>query len=194
MKTQSSESHEGDARVSDLATHAHGALVEVLGIGVLLLGPSGIGKSECALDLVTRGHALCADDRVRLARREDRLEGTAPEVIRYFLEIRGIGLLYLPDLYGESAVRETTEVDLVCRLEEWREGAKFDRIGAERQREVVGGVSLPVVTLPARPAASVATLVEASVRDHLQRSRGATGAERMNAALRSTASGGARGE
>ena len=170
--------------MDDLETHAHGALVEVLGTGVLLLGPSGIGKSECALDLVTRGHPLCADDRVLLVRRGDRLWGSAPEVIRCFLEIRGIGLLYLPDLYGEASVTETAEVRLVCRLEEWREGMLFDRVGVERKRESFAGVSLPVVTLPARPAGSVATLVEASVRDHIQRARGATGAERIDAALR----------
>jgi len=84
--------------VDDPEIQAHGALVEVLGTGVLLLGPSGIGKSECALDLVARGHALVADDRVRIRRTGAGLVGTAPEVIRHFMEIRGIGLLYLPDL------------------------------------------------------------------------------------------------
>lgn len=170
--------------MDDLETHAHGALVEVLGTGVLLLGPSGIGKSECALDLVTRGHPLVADDRVLLASREGRLFGSAPELIRFFLEIRGIGLLFLPDLYGAESVRETAEIQLACRLEEWREGAVFDRIGAERKHETFAGIALPVVTLPARPAGSVATLVEASVRDHLQRARGATGAQRIDEALR----------
>ena len=165
-------------------SQAHGALVEVLGTGVLLLGPSGIGKSECALDLIHRGHALVADDRVRITQRDGALVGRAPEVIRYFMEIRGIGLLYLPDLYGPEAVREEGPIDLVCRLEEWREGVSFDRVGAERPRLEFAGVSLPVMTLPARPAGSVATLVEASVRDHLQRARGATGAERIDAAMR----------
>jgi HPr kinase/phosphorylase len=170
--------------VDDVDTQAHGTLVEVLGTGVLLLGPSGIGKSECALDLIQRGHALIADDQVRLVRRAHGLVGSAPEVIRYFLEIRGIGLLYLPDLYGADVVRSEGSIDLVCRLEEWREGITFDRIGAERPCLEYAGVSLPVVTLPARPAGSVATLVEASVRDHQQRARGATGAERIDAALR----------
>ena len=170
--------------MDDVDFQAHGTLVEVLDIGVLLLGPSGIGKSECALDLIQRGYALVADDRVRMARRGDALVGSAPEVIRYFLEIRGIGLLYLPDLYGPEVVRSEGPIDLVCRLEEWSEGVTFDRIGADRPRETFAGVSLAVVTLPARPASSVATLVEASVRDHLQRARGATGAERIDAALR----------
>lgn len=170
--------------MEEIKTQTHGALIEVLDTGVLLLGRSGIGKSECALDLIQRGHVLVADDRVKIARRGDRLVGSAPEVIRYFLEIRGIGLLYLPDLYGPEVVRSEGPIDLVCRLVEWSEGVTFDRIGAQRARETFAGVSLPLVTLPARPAGSVATLVEASVRDHLQRARGATGAERIDAALR----------
>jgi HPr kinase/phosphorylase len=170
--------------VADSEHQIHGTLVQVLGTGALLLGPSGIGKSECALDLIQRGHPLVADDQVRLSGRGDGLVGRAPDVIRHFIEIRGIGLLYVPDLYGPEAVRDEGPVDLVCRLEEWREGAVFDRIGADRPRETFAGVSLPVVTLPARPAGSVATLVEASVRDHRQRTRGATGAERIDAALR----------
>ena len=104
----------------------------MLGSGVLLLGPSGIGKSECALDLVTRGHALVADDVVRLRAEGGALSGTAPETIRFFMEIRGVGLLYLPDLYGADSVRERGPVDLVCKLEEWREGADFDRIGEDQ--------------------------------------------------------------
>jgi HPr kinase/phosphorylase len=170
--------------VDDVDSQAHGVLLSILDTGVLLLGPSGIGKSECALDLIVRGHPLIADDRVLMECRDGKLVGRAPEVIRHFLEIRGIGLLYVPDLYGPDAVRVEGSVDLVCRLEEWREGVVFDRIGAQRPRESFAGVSLPVVTLPARPAGSVATLVEASVRDHLQRSRGATGAERIDAAMR----------
>lgn len=150
----------------------------------MLLGPSGIGKSECALDLVTRGHALVADDVVRIRAEGGALSGTAPETIRFFMEIRGVGLLYLPDLYGAASVRERGPVDLVCKLEEWREGADFDRIGEERAREAFAGVELPVVTLPARPAGSMATLVEAAVRDHRHRRTGSTGAARIDAAMR----------
>jgi len=179
--------------VDDVDMQVHGSLVELLGTGVLLLGASGIGKSECALDLIARGHALVADDQVQMVRRGDGLVGSAPEVIRHFLEIRGIGLLYLPDLYGFDVVRGEGPVDLVCRLVEWREGVVFDRIGADRPRETFAGVSLPVVTLPARPAGSVATLVEASVRDHQQRMRGATGAERIDAAIRALESAGPEG-
>ena len=165
-------------------SQAHGALVEVLDIGVLLVGPSGIGKSECALDLVERGHALVADDVVRIRKEGSGLIGSAPEVIRYFMEIRGIGLLYLPDLYGPESVRTSGAIDLVCRLEEWREGVEFDRVGLERLTEDWAGVALPVVRLPARPAGSMATLIEAAVRDHRQRALGSIGAERIDARLR----------
>jgi len=173
-------------------TQAHGALVDVLGVGVLLVGPSGIGKSECALELVVRGHALVADDVVRIESREGALVGRAPELIASFLEIRGIGLLYLPDLYGEQAVRERGPIDLVCRLIEWREGLEFDRVGIERATEEYAGVEVPVVQLPARPAGSMATLVEAAARDHLQRRRGAFGAQRMDERFREEPRRGAR--
>jgi HPr kinase/phosphorylase len=175
-----------DAGTDPIEVRAHGSLVEVFGVGVLLVGPSGIGKSECALDLVARGHPLVADDIVQMRRDADgeRLVGRAPDVIRFFMEIRGIGLLYLPDLYGTESVRESGPVDLACRLVEWREGLEFDRVGLERASEVWAGVSLPVVRLPARPAGSMATLVELAARDHLQRRRGIVGAERIDARLR----------
>ena len=134
--------------------------------------------------MIARGHPLIAGDVIRLRREGGRLSGSAPEAIRFFMELRGIGLLYLPDLYGADSVRESGPVDLVCRLEEWREGAEFDRVGDERARESFVGVELPVVRLPARPAGSMATLIEAAVRDHRNRRTGATGAERIDAAMR----------
>ena len=167
---------------------SHGALVEVLGVGVLLLGPSGIGKSECALELVRREHRLVADDVVQISRRrEGRLVGTSPELIRHYMEIRGIGLLYIPDLYGEGAVRTESSIDLVCRLEEWREGTEFERVGLERATEELAGVALPTLRLPARPAGSMATLVEVAARDWLQSQRvGSSAAERLDSQLRLT--------
>lgn len=160
------------------------------GTGALLVGPSGIGKSECALDLVARGHALVADDVVRISPRDGALVGCAPPMIRSFLEIRGLGLLYVPDLFGPGAIAEEGPVDLVCRLEEWREGVEFDRIGEARARECHAGVELPVLRLPARPAGSMATLVEVAVRDHRLRAAGATtGAARIDAALRGESEG-----
>jgi HPr kinase/phosphorylase len=168
-----------------METQAHGALIDVLEVGVLLLGPSGIGKSECALELVSRGHRLVADDVVRIRRTPDgRLVGSAPEMIRHYMEIRGIGLLFIPDLYGPAAVRDEGPVDLLCRLEEWREGAEYDRVGLERPTQDLLGAALPALVLPAHPAGSMATLVEVAVRDHLRRREGQVAARRLDERLR----------
>jgi HPr kinase/phosphorylase len=164
---------------------AHGALVEVLGVGILLLGPSGIGKSECALELVTRGHKLVADDVVRVRRRADgRLMGAGPELIRHYMEIRGIGIVHVPDLFGEAAVRDEVEIALVCRLERWRDDAEYERLGLERPTEPILDVRVPCLLLPARPSGSMATLVELAARDHLQRRSGPSAASRLDALLR----------
>ena len=166
----------------------HGALVEALDVGVLLRGPSGVGKSECALELVHRGHRLVADDIVRLqhrtGQRGEELIGRAPELIRHYIEIRGIGLLHIPDLYGADAVRAERRVDLLCDLEPWRADAEYERIGLERPREELAGVPIPRLTLPVRPARSMATLVEVAVRDHLKRLAGVNAARRLDEALR----------
>jgi HPr kinase/phosphorylase len=163
----------------------HGALVEVSGVGVLLRGPSGVGKSECALELVSRGHRLVADDVVELERTpEGRLRGRSPERIRHHMEIRGVGIIYLPDLFGPESVSEGTEIELVCHLERWREGAEYERVGLERVREELEGVQLPRLRLPARPGGSMATIVEVAARDHLSRRRGESAAARLDARLR----------
>src|SRR4030095_7258010 len=124
--------HRGGRR-KVLSARAHGALVEVEGLGVLLLGPSGIGKSDGALELVRRGHRLVADDVVLLERdAEGRLFGTAPEIIRHHMELRGIGIVYLPDLFGPEAVRDRAEIGLGCRLAEWRPDLEVERVGLDR--------------------------------------------------------------
>lgn len=168
---------------------AHGTLVEVLDLGVLLLGPSGIGKSECALELVHRGHRLIADDVVRIRTSGGGLVGTAPDVIRHYMEIRGIGLLFIPDVYGPEAVRDEASVDLVLQVEEWKEGAQYERVGAERPTRTIAGVEVPELVLPARPAGSMATLVEVAVRDHLQRQQGRVAAQRIDEQFRARGSG-----
>ena len=161
----------------------HGGLLRVRGAGVLLLGPSGVGKSETALELIARGHQLVADDVVELWLEHGHVMGRAREAIRHFLEIRGLGILCVPDLYGPGAVAEESTVALVCHLEHWREGASYERVGLERQREPFLGVELPSLVLPVRPSANMATLVEAAVRDHEQRARGRSGAEKLDARL-----------
>ncbi|MBM4382733.1 MAG: hypothetical protein FJ091_05125 [Deltaproteobacteria bacterium] len=162
----------------------HGGLLRVRGAGALLLGPSGVGKSETALELVARGHQLVADDVVELWVENARLMGRAKQAIRHFLEIRGLGILYVPDLYGPGAVAEESAVSLMFRLEHWREGAQYERVGLERPTESLLGISLPCLVLPVRPSANMATLVEAAVRDHEQRLRGRSGAEKVDARLR----------
>ena len=159
---------------------AHGALVEVRGVGVLLLGPSGIGKSECALELVARGSRLVADDVVRLRADGGRLLGTAPELIRHYMEIRSIGILYIPELYGPESVLDEVEVSLLCRLEHWRQDEEYDRVGLERPTECLAGVDVPRILLPTRPAGSMATLVEVAARDHLERQRAGSAASRLD--------------
>jgi HPr kinase/phosphorylase len=163
----------------------HGALLDVYGIGAALLGPSGIGKSECALELLSRGHRLVADDVIELTPEPgDRLMGRAPERIRHYMEIRGIGIFFVPDLFGESSVCDEMTVDLVCRLERWQEGAAYERVGLERPEEEFAGVRLPRLTLPARPGGSIATVVELAAREHLQRRSGVNAAQRLDQRLR----------
>jgi len=166
----------------------HGALVTVRGTGALLLGRSGMGKSETALELVTRGHRLVADDVVRIAARPDgSLWGRAPELIRHHLEVRGIGIVDVRRLYGEDAVCEASPVELVCRIVPWREGHVFERVGLERPEAEVAGRKLPAVVLPARPSGNLATLVDLAVRDHQDRAAGGSSAGRLDARVQEAA-------
>ena len=163
----------------------HGALVEVEGAGVLLLGPSGVGKSETALELVVRGGRLAADDVVELFLDDaGGLHGRAQELIRHHLEIRGIGIVYLPELYGDASVSDDAPVDLVCRLEAWQQDAEYERLGLERCTEEFLGVAVPRLLLPVRPSANMALLVEVAVRDHWARQRGPSAAERLDRRIR----------
>ena len=167
------------------ATRLHGALLEVHGVGVLLLGPSGIGKSECALELVARGHRLVADDVVEIAPGPGGAPvGRAPARIRHHMEIRGLGILYIPDLCGMERVAESAPLELVCELERWRAGGRYDRLGLERERIEVGGVELPRLVLPARPGGSMATVVEVAAREHRRRKAGVNAAQRLDRRLR----------
>ena len=163
----------------------HGALVDVGGVGVLLRGPSGIGKSECALELVSRGHRLVADDVVEIrTTSEGRVIGSAPQRIRHHMEIRGLGIIYVPDLFGADGVSDSSTIDLVCQLERWREGVEYERVGLDRVCENVGGVDLPRLTLPARPGGSMATIVEVAAREHSRRGEGINAPARLDARVR----------
>jgi len=151
----------------------HGVLLDLYGLGVLLEGQSGIGKSECALDLITRGHRLVADDVVEVRRiAPERLVGDAPELLREHLEIRGLGILNIRELFGVSAMSGAKQIDLSIRLERWDECRELDRLGVEQQTIEILDCPLPRVLLPVSPGRNLSTLVETATRVHLQRSRG----------------------
>jgi HPr kinase/phosphorylase len=155
------------------STSAHGVLVDVLGVGVLLLGKSGIGKSEAALDLVVRGHRLVADDVVQIRRvGPNQIQGSGSGLIRHHMEIRGLGIINIKDLYGVSAVRDAKEVELVIELSDWDEGVEYDRLGVDDQIWSVLGVELPLLRVPVRPGRSVSTIIEVAARNQLLKDMG----------------------
>ena len=142
-------------------TTMHGVLMEVYGWGVLITGESGIGKSETAVELIKRGHRLVADDAVEIKRLPDgRLQGTAPESIRHFIEIRGIGVLDVRRLFGMSAVKLYENVLLMVRLENWDSKKKYDRLGLEDETMDILDVPVSTITVPVRPGRNLSTIVE----------------------------------
>ena len=151
----------------------HGVLMDILGLGVLMVGESGIGKSECALDLVGRGHRLVADDSVEVhCRGQSILIGTCPELTRHHVEIRGIGLVNVTDLFGVSATRPSKRIELVVRLERWEGGREYDRLGVDLETTDILGVNVPLVTMPVAPGRNLAMLIEVAARNQLLRTRG----------------------
>jgi HPr kinase/phosphorylase len=151
----------------------HGVLMDILGLGVFLTGESGIGKSECALDLIGRGHRLVADDTVEIrCRGESILIGTCPELTRHHVEVRGLGLINVTDLFGVSATRSSKRVELVVNLERWEPGREYDRLGLDTTTVDILGVDVPCVTMPVAPGRNLAMLVEVAARNQLLRTRG----------------------
>jgi HPr kinase/phosphorylase len=162
----------------------HGVLLEVLGLGVLLLGDSGIGKSECALDLIVRGHRLIADDAVEVRRRgEMTLFGTCPELTRHHMEIRGLGVLNIGDLFGVASTRASKRVELVVRLERWDPAREYDRLGLDDNAFELFGVRVPLIEMPVAPGRNLAILVEVAARNQLLRARGLNAARDLAARL-----------
>ena len=151
----------------------HGVLVEIFGEGVLIIGDSGVGKSETALELIKRGHRLVADDAVEI-RRTDRttLIGTAPEMIRYYMELRGIGVINVRRIYGIGSVKPESGIDLVVHLEPWIEGKAYDRLGLTDETETILGVELPRVTIPVRPGRNLAVILELAAMNNRQKKLG----------------------
>jgi HPr kinase/phosphorylase len=158
----------------------HGVLMDILGLGVLLVGDSGIGKSECALDLVVRGHRLVADDAVELrARAESFLIGSCPELTRHHMEIRGLGLINVQDLFGVASTRRSKRVELVVQLERWDPTREYDRLGLDETHYEVLGIRVPMIRMPVAPGRNLAILVEVAARNQLLRNSGLNSARRL---------------
>jgi len=146
----------------------HGNLVDVFGIGVLILGESGTGKSECALDLVDRGHRLVADDVIRIWKEnQEVLVGEGDPSLRHHMEIRGLGIINVADLYGVSAIRHRQRVELVVQLETWNAKKEYDRLGIDEHRYSLLGSQIPMVTIPVTAGRNIAILIEVAARNHL---------------------------
>ena len=156
----------------------HGVLVEVFGEGVLLTGDSGIGKSETALELIKRGHRLIADDAVEVKRiGRDDLSGSAPEMIRYYMELRGIGLINVRHLYGVGSVKPFSSIDLVIEMEPWVEGKAYDRLGLSSEEAEILGVKIPKITIPVRPGRNLAVIMELAAMNNRQKKLGYNAAD-----------------
>jgi len=151
----------------------HGVLLDVLGLGVLIIGDSGIGKSECALDLVVRGHRLVADDTVEVRRRGDMVVlGTCPELTRHHMELRGLGVINIRDLFGVASTRTSKRVELVVQLERWDPTREYDRLGVDENTHEMFDVKIPLIRMPVAPGRNLAILVEVAARNQLLRSKG----------------------
>jgi len=162
----------------------HGVLVEIFGVGVLILGPSGIGKSESALELVTRGHRLIADDMVIVHRGENRsLMGSGSGLARYHMEIRGIGIIDVKELYGVAAVLATAEIELVVQLEEWNNGAHYDRLGIDEHYRKLLDIPVTDLRVPVSPGRNIAVILEVAARNHLLKKQGYHTARELNRRL-----------
>ncbi len=174
--------------ISSLRNHlaprltTHGVLVEIYGEGVLLCGDSGIGKSETALELIKRGHRLVADDAVEIKLvNRDTLIGTAPSIIRHYMELRGIGVINVRHIYGVGAIKPETGIDLVVRMEHWVQGKAYDRLGLTSEYEDILGVKLPLVTIPVTPGRNLAVILELAAMNNRQKKMGFNAAEMLAA-------------
>jgi len=151
---------------------AHGVLMDIYGLGVLILGDSGIGKSECSLELVVRGHRLVSDDIVEIRRTGQDLVGTGPELTRYHMELRGLGLINVKDLFGVASVRREKFVEYVIKLDPWKPGKRYDRLGLDESGYEILGVTLPYVEMPVGPGRNLSVLIEVAARNHLLKLKG----------------------
>jgi HPr kinase/phosphorylase len=155
------------------STSVHGVLIDVVGVGILILGKSGIGKSELALDLVAKGHRLVADDIVDIKRKPGgSIYGSGSEIIKHHMEIRGLGIINIKDLFGVSAVREKKKVEMVVELVDWEDKTEYDRLGVDEQKYSVLDCEVPLLVVPVRPGRNLTTIVEVAARNHLLKLQG----------------------
>lgn len=158
----------------------HGVLVDVYGVGVLIMGESGIGKSEAALELVKRGHRLVSDDVVEIRKVSDEtLVGSAPDITRHFIELRGIGIVDVKNLFGVLSVKQTQNIDLVITLEDWDRDKEYDRLGLEEQYTEFLGNKVVCHQLPIRPGRNLAVIVETAAINHRQKNMGYNAAQEL---------------
>ena len=167
----------------------HGVLLDIYGEGVLITGDSGIGKSETAIELVKRGHRLVADDAVDIRRVSDQLIGKAPELIRHYIELRGIGVIDVQQLFGMSAVILEAQIDLVVHLEQWREDKFYDRFGLDEEPVDILGVELPILTIPVMPGRNLAVIVEVAAMNNRHKKYGYNAAQKLAEELERHAQG-----
>ncbi len=165
-------------------TTMHGVLVEVFGEGILLLGESGVGKSETAMELVKRGHRLVADDAVEIKRVSRKtLVGSSPEIIRHFIELRGIGIIDVKRIFGIGAVKDTGNINLVIHMEPWQAGKQYDRLGLDEETTDIMGIQVPSLTIPVKPGRNLAIIIEVAAMNHRQKQMGYNAAEELNRRL-----------
>ena len=158
----------------------HGVLVDVYGVGVLIMGESGIGKSEAALELINRGHRLVTDDVVEIRKvSDDTLVGKAPDITRHFIELRGIGIVDVKSLFGVQSVRETQTIDLVINMEEWDKNREYDRLGLKEESTEFLGNKVVCHSIPIRPGRNLAIIVESAAVNHRQKQMGYNAAEEL---------------
>lgn len=160
-------------------SNVHGELLEVFGIGVLIIGKSSVGKSETALDLVNRGHRLVADDMVDIMAMDNKLMGTAPDNIRHYMEIRGLGIVNVRRLYGTGSVKHTSQVDLVIELEQWKSDFEYDRLGLDDHYIELLDVKVPHIVVPVRAGRNLAMIVEVAAMNQREKNFGYNAARVM---------------
>jgi HPr kinase/phosphorylase len=171
-------------------TSVHGCFIDVYGVGILLIGKSGIGKSECALGLVERGHRLVGDDVIVIRRKvQDAIFGSAADLIKYHMEIRGLGILNIKDLFGVSSIRQNKKIELVIELIQWLDDLNVERLGLDERTYSILGLEIPYLKIPVGPGRDLTMIVEVAARNHLLQRMGFYAAREFDDSLQERLSG-----